>query len=393
MTNIKRSDKVAQHNALINARFSMVPLQMRLFVNLLAQLSFEDEDFKPLFVSTAHLIEGRGGSSYEALDQMCTDIASFVATIEVLEEGTRRRSKKPIRRNIPLMAEATYRADLNGVIAKFNPLIKPYLLQLKESGNFTTADLHEVLKLKSPYALRIYWLLKEYGAFGRRTISLADLRYTLGIEDDQYSKLANLRARVLDDAQKQLSVTDIPFTYDFHKQGRKVTEVAFKFPSNSARQLGHPVYELNTEWAPGLSSLGLSDHSIVLIAQQLEKKEYDLDYINYVVKRTGENVRLGRVKNGAGQIHDALQQKYWLDDYRRVKTSAKPTTKVLLPAAREEIAYRLSEVREIYDHPGPFANRSPRAPTFEEHLQQVYLRDGFSVVERKGQQWLVKPKS
>ena len=117
MTNLKRSNKIAQHNALINARFSMVPLQMRLFINLLAQLSFEDEDFKPLFVSTAHLIEGRGGSSYEALDQMCTDIASFVATIEVLEEGTRRRSKKPIRRNIPLMAEATYRADLNGVIA------------------------------------------------------------------------------------------------------------------------------------------------------------------------------------------------------------------------------------------------------------------------------------
>ena len=137
-----------------------MPLQMRLFLGLLSRISHDDTDFKEHFVPLNELVfDRRGGSAYEQVDDMCKKLASFTLYIEDLEEGTRRRRRKPSFTYIPLMSEARYTAEQGGVLASFNPKIMPYLLQLRESGNFTIADLKEVLKLKSPHALRIYWLL------------------------------------------------------------------------------------------------------------------------------------------------------------------------------------------------------------------------------------------
>ena len=60
-----------------------------------------------------------------------------------------------------------------------------------------------------------------------------------------------------------------------------------------------------------------------------------------------------------------------------------------MAAATAEVAYPVAEVRTMYDNPGPFAKKD-RLPTFEEHLQAIYLSQGFSVEERDGLQWLVK---
>jgi hypothetical protein len=54
-----------------------------------------------------------------------------------------------------------------------------------------------------------------------------------------------------------------------------------------------------------------------------------------------------------------------------------------------ETMYQLAEVREMYDNPGPFLKRSERASTFEEHLQRIYLSQGFVLENRAGKQVLV----
>lgn len=176
---------VAQHNALVNARFSFVPLQMRLFLALLSRIEFNDVDFKEHFVPASELVfERHGGSAYAQIDEMCSNITSFKLYIELLEEGTSRRRRRPKYDYIPLMAKAGYDGDLGGVVATFNPLIMPYLLQLRENGNFTLAALDELRKLKSSDSARIYWLLREYADFGERTISISQLRFMLDIAEN-----------------------------------------------------------------------------------------------------------------------------------------------------------------------------------------------------------------
>jgi hypothetical protein len=384
--------RVAQHNALINARFSFVPLQMRLFVALLSRIDFDDVDFKEHFIPLDELVfDRRGGSAYEQVDEMCKGLASFTLYIEELEEKTRKRRRKPSYTYIPLMAEAGYRADLGGVVASFNPKIMPYLLQLRESGNFTMADMQQVLKLKSPQSLRIYWLLKEYAGFGRRTISVEDLRFVLGIDENEYPRFSNFKARVLDKAQSEIAETDIPFTYELEREGKTVARIKFLFQQLAASATKKTLPGA-AEWAQALAQIGVSQRSIVTIASQLENNEYDVGYIAFVVRIVEGQFRKGKIKKPAGAIYKALVEKYLLEDYKQAsKPRTSPKKEVSQVSEKHElVAFQMSEVREMYHNPGPYAQRQKRAETFEEHLQQVYLKDGFRIEFRDGEEWLVK---
>jgi len=390
----KTTSVVAQHNALVNARFSFAPMQMRLFIALLARIDFNDEEFQPQFIPFEELLHTKGkkgGSSYEAIAEMCRDIIKFTVHIEELEEETRKRRKKPVYLNRPLMGQADYHGDMGGVVASFNPLIMPYLLQLRESGSFTTAEVDQLHKLKSPQSLRIYFLLREYGDFGKRIITLDKLRFALDIGEHEYREFKNFKARVLDKAQDELSATDIPFTYNVERTGRSARSIVFAFPptgtATKMTSIARPV------WQQRLLDIGVGSRSISTIEAQLNTGDYDEGYVEYVMRIVESQFRKGKIKKPAGAIYKALVEKYLFEDYLQSKVAKPPreTMKKALPTAKvEEVAFRLSEIKEIFDNPGPFAQRQKRAGTFEEHVEQVYLKDGFVVLDRGGEQWLVK---
>ncbi|TPG58006.1 replication initiation protein [Hymenobacter nivis] len=418
----QNADKiVAQHNALVNARFSFVPLQMRLFLALLARISLDDTEFKEHVIPVSELLfERHGGSAYQQLDEMCDDITSFKLYIEILEDGTRKRRRRPKYDYIPLMAKAGYDSDMGGIVAAFNPLIMPYLLQLRESGNFTLADLDELRKLKSPSSVRIYWLLKEYSDFGQRTVTPEQLRFMLNIAENEYPRFSNFKARVLDRAQLELARTDMPFTYELERQNQLVQRIKFLFGYDTATASSDEVEEQNVKlventehlqntenanqpaadepaWIQALRLIGVSLRSIKQIIKQLEDKEYPLEYVDFVLSRIGKQHQLGKVKKPAGAVYKALVEKYLLEEYlagQKVSKAipvkkASAAVKAKLPLL-EEVAFPLREVRDMYENPGPFLKRQLKEPTFELHLEAIYLSQGFALVKRDGDDWLVK---
>ena len=385
------NQQLAQHNALINARFSMIPLQMRLFVSMLARQDFGQNEFRSHLIPIKELIlDSQGGSAYERVDAMCQNIMEFKIYIEKLEPQTRRRTKKPAFTYINLISTASWEPELGGVVASFNVDALPYLLQLQEAGNFTLADLKEVQKLKSPSALRIYWLLKEYAEFGRRTMSVQELRFVLDVQDHEYPQFRSFKAKILEPARDQLAVTDIPFSYEVQRQGKVVQRVSFQFARKALAKKA-PVLPVDS-WATALLELGLNADGIKQVEAQLEAKEYDEGYLRFVIERVGAQHRLGKIKKPAGAIYKALVEKYLLPDYLESQRVAAPPKKALAAkkaAATAEVAYLVAEVRAMYDNPGPFAKKD-RLPTFQEHMQAIYLSQGFILEERAGQQWLVK---
>lgn len=419
----QNADKiVAQHNALVNARFSFVPLQMRLFLALLARISLDDTEFKEHVIPISELLfERHGGSAYQQLDEMCDDITSFKLYIEILEDGTRKRRRRPKYDYIPLMAKAGYDGDMGGIVAAFNPLIMPYLLQLRESGNFTLADLDELRKLKSPSSVRIYWLLKEYSDFGQRTVTPEQLRFMLNIAENEYPRFSNFKARVLDRAQLELARTDMPFTYELERQNQLVQRIKFLFGYDTANtgsdELAKIQGDQNAEkieisqhsenvekalieepaWVQALRLIGISLRSIKQITKQLEAKEYPLEYVDFVLSRIGKQHQLGKVKKPAGAVYKALVEKYLLEEYLAWQQTPKMipvkktgiVTKTKIPLL-EEVAFPLREVRDMYENPGPFLKRQLQEPTFEQHLEAIYLSQGFALVKRDGEDWLIK---
>ena len=307
-----------QHNALVNARFGLSTLEMRLFLCMLGRIGRNDTTFTECSISVRELApEGSANVPYSEVAAMVKQLTRRALDIEKLgPEG--RRQKDPDIISIPLMSFASYSKSEGTVVSRFNDAIRPYLLQLRD--NFTKAEIKQLQKLKSVSSHRIYWLLKEYAAFGRRTVSLSELRNLLGLTTEYEGRFDHFRARVLDRAQQELRETDMPFTYEMIRQGKSVTEIRFLFMP-TAGLLAVPAVPVGEGWEALLLSIGVSRKSLQQVSSQLESGYYQEGYIHFVVDRMAEQMRLGKIKKQAGAVYKALTEGYLLVDFEQTKKS------------------------------------------------------------------------
>jgi plasmid replication initiation protein len=117
---------------------------------------------------------------------------------------------------------------------RFSEKLKPYLLQLKE--RFVSYNLKYILPLTSTYSVRIYQLLKEYEKFTKRYFEVEELMDILQVPKS-YRNYTNFNAKVLKVAEKELQEhTDIYFTLEEEKEGRKVSRLIFRIHKNTHKR-------------------------------------------------------------------------------------------------------------------------------------------------------------
>ena len=334
-----------QHNALVNARFGLGTLEMRLFLCMLGRIGRNDTAFTECSIPVRELApEGSVNVPYSEVAAMVKQLTRRALDIEKLgPEG--RRQKDPDIISIPLMSFASYSKSEGTVVSRFNDAIRPYLLQLRD--NFTKAEIKHLQKLKSVSSHRIYWLLKEYAAFGRRTVSLNELRHLLGLTTEYEGRFDHFRTRVLDRAQQELRETDMPFTYEMIRQGKSVTEIRFLF-APAPGLLAEPVAPVGEGWEGLLLSIGVSNKSLQQISLQLEAGYYQEAYIHFVVDRMAEQVRLGKIKKQAGAVYKALTEGYLLAEFEQVQKSRVKTRQLKQAAAprqRQKLQGELEEAQ------------------------------------------------
>ena len=117
---------------------------------------------------------------------------------------------------------------------QFTDAVIPLITRLSEQ--YTEYDLKQVSELQSEYAIRLYELMMQWKTVGKTNkIALDDLRSKLGVEPEQYKKMCNFKARVLDLAISQINdFTDVTASYEQHKTGRAVTGFTFTFKQKKA---------------------------------------------------------------------------------------------------------------------------------------------------------------
>lgn len=380
---------IVQHNALINARFELNTTESRLFLALLSRIGRDDTQFQVCQIPVRELMgHSSSNSTYDLVRKTLKHFASRTLLIEKLDTSARRNSK-PDFSILPLLAFAEYKHREGVVEARFNDLLMPYLLQLRE--NFTKAQLTELLKLKSSNAYRIYLLLREYAAFGKRVMAVADLKGILGVEEE-YDRFTNFKARILDRARAELAQTDMAFTYELEKQGRTITHICFLFkPTGSAQ----PVLAIpEAGWEATLLEAGIAAKSIAGIRTQLESGYYDEGYVYFVVAYVRRQAAAGKVKKVGGAIFKALVEGYLLEDYRRQvrkgKAPEEPKRVPATPVLSLQERHTLDDVHAMYE---TMRQRQLIADeTFEANLTRVWLSAGFrQETDAQGVQWLIKP--
>lgn len=215
---IKENNIVSKSNTLIEANSRLNLVEQKMLLCLASNIEPNDRDFKTYTfpIKQFHDLLGLNGSTkYTELSKITKELLSKVIEIRAGEELIQ----------VSWLSSAIYNRNKGTIDMRFDPLLKPFLLEL--SSKFTSYRLANVVKLKSTYAIRIYELLKQYEDLRERTISLENLKYYLDAMD-VYPNYANFKQRVLKPSQKELNQkTDISFEFEEIKLGRKVQKIRF----------------------------------------------------------------------------------------------------------------------------------------------------------------------
>ena len=339
-----RHPLVVQHNALVNGRFDLTTTETRLFLAMLAQIQRDDTAFVKCELGVQELLDPGSSQNYSHIRKVLENFASRLITLETLEPDGQRVMTQRTYSAIPLLARADYVEGEGLLVLRFNDELQDYLLQLQR--HFTQAQLAELMKLKSAVSSRIYWLLREYAAFGKRTIALEELKAILGLSQE-YDRFNNFRARVLERAKAELAHTDLPFTYSTRSKGRTVTHIEFLFkPVGSARAPRALPSAPVAEWEAAVRAAGVSAKSLPQVQAQLLAGTYDEGYVRYVLDTVHAKVQAGKVKNEGGAVFKALTVGYLLEDYHKALQVPARAQRTANPAAERQRRKLHSELEE-----------------------------------------------
>jgi plasmid replication initiation protein len=230
-TSFKNSIIAMQHNNLVQAKYSMTLQQKRVMIWLVSQIQPHDIDFKEHVLTVRSLIEIcnlSGESAYKEIKDI---------TFSLIEKGIRIRDitnpKKDVETQVSWLSSAKY--EDGEVKLTFSPELKPYLLQLKD--RFTALKISDLMQFKSIHAIRIYELLKQYQSIGKRTLAIEEIKACCGVTE-KLNNYSDFEKRILLIAQREINEkSDISFTFERKKSGRKITEIIFIISLNKTYDL------------------------------------------------------------------------------------------------------------------------------------------------------------
>lgn len=230
------SKLITKDNKLINASYSLgIPEQRVIFLAIVeARAQKKMIDARGVLQIHASSYQEQfkveRNSSYAALKSAVKGL--FDAQFEYTD--THKQTGMPTRNVVRWVQKVSY-IDTAGMIElKFTDDVIPLITRLSEQ--YTEYDLKQVSELQSEYAIRLYELMMQWKTVGKTNkIALADLRKKLGIKPEQYKKMCNFKARVIDLAISQInSFTDVTANYKQHKTGRTITAMSFTFKPKQA---------------------------------------------------------------------------------------------------------------------------------------------------------------
>ena len=247
------NDLVVKSNTLINASYSLTLAEQRLIGLAIVKANNQHKEVDPntmLIVTALEYMEQFNvdrATAYEALKEASERLFSRYFTYDVYsrEYGKEYDLKPPkklsnsddlIKVKSRWVQKIAYRENKGSVYFQFSSDLIPLITNLKEY--FTSYYLSQTSDFSSTYATRLFELLMQWKTTNVIPfMSVADLRNSLGVQEDKYLLLANFKMRVLDIAVNQINeTTDYKIEYEQHKEGRTITGFSFKFkPKQQAK--------------------------------------------------------------------------------------------------------------------------------------------------------------
>ncbi len=254
MTDKLQNTHAFQHNEFIRNPLRMGELEVKLFIHALAQVNQRANKLPPISIPMAQIVEGKpSGKDYANVWKACQDLAA--QHINVLPPAAKRGQRRTLVNIISTLSLDPGTGLLTG---KFNQDAAPYLLKLKDVGNFTSAEITKLLTFKNPNSARLYWILLSYRNMDSPTrplkiqIELDELKLWMLTEKELYPMFADFKKRVLDPIEADFKLIGFNATWEYQRTGKKITALLFTIPKDR-KQLAAAPATVDTSFTAWLS--------------------------------------------------------------------------------------------------------------------------------------------
>ena len=222
-----------QHNHLIRTPLRMGLVEARIFVHALGQIHQKDKAFKAIQIPLSAIVgDNPSGEAYEGVHDSCRALVRQI--LNVLPPNSKRGNLS----EVPLMAGIKLDLGTGTITGQFNELARPYLLQLKETGNFTSANIQNLLTFTNPNSARLYWILLSYrnmeskAATVKKQLDLFELKGWMLKDTAKYPLFAEFKRNVLDPVAEDFKRIGFGATWAPIRTGKKTTALAFSIPKD-----------------------------------------------------------------------------------------------------------------------------------------------------------------
>ncbi len=323
---------VVKSNKIIEAKYKLSARAQKFILLMASMIETKDEEFKfqTIRIKDIESILNADGTKWGGLYQEIKDIVMSLnnSPLKITNED----GSVLI---VNWIASAEIRKGKGVIEFEFSEKLKPYLLQLK--SHFTKFKLHNILKLKSSFSIRLYELMKARQFLGQARYTINALKTILGIEG-KYKTYYDFKRRVILPAQKELAESsDICFEYEELKEGRAVKTLIFKIKENrkvtETIDVSKESLEVNKELIEAIKKLGFTTFKAVELCQlgfeviadvEIRKKVMELypsveAFLEDKIGLVKFDAKNKKITNIAGYFLRALQENYQNEDYLNFK--------------------------------------------------------------------------
>ncbi|MCX4361594.1 MAG: replication initiation protein [Mucispirillum schaedleri] len=246
MNKVEESKSVIKSNKLILARFKMTTYEQKIILLCISKIKrnakktgtdkFNNNLFFALEAKEiSDFLNVNPRTLYKDLDLISNKLMRY--EIEIRDD------EKKFFEKIRPFPYSKYEAGK--FYLRIEQSMEEYLLELKD--RFTMYDINNIRRLKSNYSLRIYEILKSYEWVNEYVFNIEEFKQIIGvsivkdgkIENDLYNRYYDFKKYVLLVAQKELTDnTDISFTFEEIRKGRKVDKIKFYITANKKENEG-----------------------------------------------------------------------------------------------------------------------------------------------------------
>lgn len=277
---------------IMNSSYDLSLEEQKLILTLASMVQPEDEEFKPYVFKINEfmkILEVDTKTKYTEIPKITKELMKKVFEIQ---EGN-----KLIQ--TAWLSSAIYEKGSGTVILKFSPDLKPYMLKLNKL--YTSYKLANILNMKSKYSPRIYEILKanQFKKQGFVEIEVDDLRKLLKAENI-YPLYADFKRKIIKQAQKELNEkTDIKFTFEEIKTGRKVTSIKFYIVCNKNNKDETAITLEGEENIKKVKAI-ICDHEVSSLEA---KKIYDSSNGNFdIIEKVYKHFKVKQLNNFIGTM-------------------------------------------------------------------------------------------